>query len=226
MLCEVFRRKQNPQRANMPNNYDAAAWFYDALAGLIYGRAIKDSQIFLLQYLKPGMRILIVGGGTGWILEEIAKKIPASLNITYVEISGKMLFRSKRKDTGKNSIIFVHQPIEELVFTDEFDLIFTPFLFDNFSVQRIKAVFALLDKSLKINGIWLNNDFQIQTGKKSIWQKTLLQTMYLFFGWLCAVETRKLISMLPFFIEKGYRQTAEKTFYNGFILAQAFCKKG
>ena len=75
----------------MPNNYDAAAWFYDGLSRLVFGDALVRAQRFLVEHIAAESKLLIVGGGTGWILEEIALMQPASLKIINVEISEKMM---------------------------------------------------------------------------------------------------------------------------------------
>lgn len=208
----------------MPNNYDAAAWFYDTLAQLVYGKSLINAQVFLLQHIPPDSKILIVGGGTGWILEEIARIHSCSLKIVYVEISAKMIALSKKRNFGRNEVSFINLDIEKYTVNEAFDVIITPFLFDNFSEKRIRSVFCQLNNYLKFKGLWLNCDFQVQPNQNSIWQKTLLQIMYWFFGWLCNVETNKLIKMNRYFEEKNFALMAEKTFYKGFIIAQVYQK--
>jgi hypothetical protein len=52
----------------MPANYNNSAWFYDRLSRMVYGRALINAQVYLLQYVPAGASVLIAGGGTGWIL--------------------------------------------------------------------------------------------------------------------------------------------------------------
>jgi ubiquinone/menaquinone biosynthesis C-methylase UbiE len=208
----------------MPNNYDAAAWFYDALAKLVFGNALIRAHQFLIQNIQPETSILIVGGGTGWILEELAKVQSSSLKITYVEISAKMIALSKKRKSGRNEVSFVQKPIEAYQLNQKYDIVLTPFLFDNFSAERIGTVFKQLHSSLKPRGQWLLADFQVQQNRHGNWQKVLLQTMYLFFGWLCGVETRQLIKMEPYFIRENYKLLSEQTFYKGFIIARTYQK--
>ncbi len=209
----------------MPNNYDAAAWFYDELAQLVFGKALVRAQRFLLKSICVNDQILVVGGGTGWILEEIASVQASTLKITYVEISGRMISLSKKRNYGLNEVCFVHQSIEDYILMQQYDVILTPFLFDNFSEKRIRSVFNQLHYGLKPGGWWLLSDFQIQQDYKSIWQKVLLQTMYWFFGWLCSVETNKLIKMNSYFDQENYVLQEEKTFYQGFVISQIYRKQ-
>src|SRR6201996_2756185 len=142
----------------MASNYDNSAWFYDRLSRVVYGRALIRSQVYLLGHIPAGSKVLIVGGGTGWILEEIAKVHPSGLRITYVEISAKMLALSRKRNAGKNEVVYINDPVEHLTGADSFDVVFTPFLFDNFTEQTLQKVFAQLHKQLKPGGIWLNTD--------------------------------------------------------------------
>lgn len=208
----------------MPNNYDAAAWFYDGLSRLVFGDALVRAQRFLVEHIAAEKSVLIVGGGTGWILEEIALLQQASLKIIYVEISAKMMRLSAQRNCGQNEVEFVQLGIEDYAADQQFDVVLTPFLFDNFSEKRVHSVFKQLHQSLKPGGLWLLCDFQVQKNQAGIWQKFILQTMYWFFGWLCNVETKKLISMKPYFDEENYALTVQKTFYSGFIVSQAYRK--
>lgn len=209
----------------MPNNYDAAAWFYDGLAKFIFGKSLINAQCFLTQYIKAQSNILIVGGGTGWILEEITKVQASGLNITYIEISGRMTDRSKARNCGQNEVSFVHAAIEDCEITQTYDVILTPFLFDNFSEKHIQNVFTQLHQSLKLGGLWMLTDFQIQNNNKSIWQKIILKTMYWFFGWLCNVETKILVKMDTYFDQKKYVLVEGNTFYKGFVVSQVYRKQ-
>ncbi len=209
----------------MPNNYDAAAWFYDGLSRLVFGNALVRAQRFLVENIAAEKSVLLVGGGTGWILEEIAALQSASLKIIYVEISAKMMRLSKQRNCGQNEVKFVHSAIEDYVIDQQFDVILTPFLFDNFSEKRVHSVFKQLHQRLKPGGLWLLCDFQVEKNRAGIWQKLILQTMYVFFGWLCSVETNKLISMKPYFDKENYALRATKTFYKGFIISQVYCKQ-
>ncbi|HEY2583916.1 MAG TPA: methyltransferase domain-containing protein, partial [Mucilaginibacter sp.] len=98
----------------MAANYNNSAWFYDKLSGMVYGRALINAQVYLLQYIPEGAHVLIVGGGTGWILEEITKIHPSGLQITYVEIAADMIALSKKRNTGNNKVVFINEAIENV----------------------------------------------------------------------------------------------------------------
>ncbi|MDB5110446.1 MAG: hypothetical protein JWR67_1560 [Mucilaginibacter sp.] len=206
----------------MASNYDNSAWFYDSLSQFVYGKALVKAQVYLLQYIQAGSNILIAGGGTGWILEEITRLQPSGLQITYVEVSAKMTALSQKRNTGNNQVTFINDAIEQINPANDFDVIITPFLFDNFTVQTQQLVFNHLNSLLKPNGIWLNTDFQL-TGK--LWQSVLLKCMFLFFKIWCNIETTQLHQVEPCFVKNGYYTIANKTFFANFIISKAYKKK-
>lgn len=208
----------------MRNNYDKIARYYDMLSRLVFLRSQVKAQTGQLQHIPANSRILIAGGGTGWILEEITKIHPKGLSITYVEISLNMLSLSRKRDTGGNTVSFVHASIEEFSPDGSYDVILTAFLFDNFSASGIEIVFNQLDNALVENGLWLFSDFQYEEGKGKKWQLFLLKTMYLFFRNIAQIEARSLLQTAHYFKAAGYRSIVESYYYGRFIKSTVYCK--
>jgi len=203
----------------MPANYNNSAWFYDRLSRLVYGKALVKAQVYLLQFIPVNSSVLIVGGGTGWILEEITRVYPSGLQITYVEVAPKMMALSKKKNAGLNEVVFINDAIEDVAITGHFDVVFTPFLFDNFTEQTLQKVFERVHMLLKQGGLWLNCDFQL-SGKW--WQKALLKSMFLFFRLICNIEASKLPDINRRFAQYGYQTIEWQTFFGGFIVSKVF----
>jgi ubiquinone/menaquinone biosynthesis C-methylase UbiE len=205
----------------MSANYNNSAWFYDRLSRLVYGSALIDAQLFLLKFIPPESNVLIVGGGTGWILEEITERHPKGLTITYVEIAPKMMAASKKKNIGGNWVVFVNSAVEDVLLPDDFDVVITPFLFDNFTQINFERIFTHIHCALKPGGLWLNCDFQL-TGKW--WQYLLLKTMFLFFRMVCKIEASRLPDIERQFEFRGYNNVSRSAFYGNFIEANAYVK--
>ncbi|HEY9002286.1 MAG TPA: methyltransferase domain-containing protein [Mucilaginibacter sp.] len=206
----------------MAANYDNSAWFYDRLSRLVYGKALVRSQVYLLKHIPKKSSILIAGGGTGWILEEIAKVHPSGLNITYAEISSNMMELSKKRNTGNNQVAFINEPVENIAINTLYDVVFTPFLFDNFTEETLQQVFTHIHNRLKPEGIWLNIDFR-PTGKW--WQAFLLKSMIIFFRAICGIEAKKLPDIERQFEQRQYQVIDQKSFFGEFILSTAYRKK-
>jgi len=196
----------------MAANYNKIAGIYDFISRVVYGKALINAQTCLLPYISANSRILIVGGGTGWILEEIAG-IHSGLTIDYIESSEKMIALSAKRNCGTNRVNFINLPVEDYITANEYDVILTPFFFDNFKADKIQLIFNKLDKSLKQDGNWLYADF-IDNG--ALWQKLLLKIMYLFFRITSNIETQELVNMEEVF-EPLYDKVSETMHYHNFI---------
>lgn len=208
----------------MLNNYDRIANYYDVLSRMVFFRSQVKAQQEQLHYIPANSRVLIVGGGTGWILDDICSLHEKGLHITYVEISGKMLALSEKRKTGANTVEFVHSGIEEFVGGANYDVIITAFLFDNFREKRVGQVFEQLDAYLGPAGLWLFTDFFTEVKSRWRWQTFLLKTMYLFFRYISNVEAKKLSSTRQYFAEKDYRILQERFYYGRFIKSTVYQK--
>lgn len=205
----------------MAGNYNNSAFFYDGLSRVVYGDALVKAQIYFLPNIPANATVLIVGGGTGQILSDIAKIHSSGLSITYVEISARMTALSQKRNAGQNQIEFINQPIEQVEPNPIFDVIITPFLFDNFKEKNLAPLFAHIGSFLKPGGIWLNTDFQL-TGKW--WQQVLLQSMLLFFKILCGVESWRLPNVGRQFDRHSCKLIDQQTFYGDFIISKVYRK--
>ena len=202
-------------------NYDKAASFYDKLSRLVFGDALVKAQVYLLKHIPANAKILIVGGGTGWILDEVTRVHSSGLDITYVEISINMMALSRKRDTGDNIIQFINKPIQTVVLPDDFDVVITPFLLDNFTDKNLPSVYNPIHHALKLGGLWLYTDFQL-TGK--LWQGIMLKSMLLFFKLLCGVESWRLPDAKGMFARHGYSVVDEKSFFGEFVVSRAYKK--
>ena len=192
------------------------------MSRLFFGRTEIDAQVDLLRYMRPGSRMLIVGGGTGWILEEIAARYPAGLKITYVESSGEMMRLARRRPVGACAVEFVQVPVEEFVTEGRFDCILTGFLFDNFSEDLSCRVIRRLCPMLERDGCWLFADFYYRRSGGPFWQGLMLRTMYLSARLICKVDARELPDMAVLFAAAGFRPLHISWYYRGFIKAVAY----
>jgi ubiquinone/menaquinone biosynthesis C-methylase UbiE len=204
----------------MPN-YDSVAWFYDRLSRLVFGRALINAQAYLLHAIPANANILIAGGGTGWILDEITMLHPSGLTITYIDASAGMIALSRKRNVGNNKVIFITAQVEDTQLDDNFDIVLTPFLFDNFTKETVASVFTRLNKLLVQHGKWLYCDFQ-NTG--IYWQRALLKIMYTFFRTCTGIKAKQLPDLETYFSRYKYKVTQQKTFFKNFVVAKIYEK--
>lgn len=205
------------------NNYDALAKYYDRISKMIFGTQLIRAQKSILHHIQSGQKILIVGGGTGKILEALDELQMPHVAITYLEASENMIAIARKRKTAHLQVQFVQDRAENYHSAEAFDCIITPFFFDNFRAEKLSLIFKNLDSLLKKDGLFLYTDFFINQQKKRIWKSVVLKTMYLFFAITCHIETDQLEDIRPFFAT--YVLLEEKYFVNGFVVSRCYQKQ-
>ncbi len=115
-------------KLEVPGKFDRAARGYDFLVGLNpgYHQALRRSALAL--GLRPGMRVLDLGCGTGASTEALVAAAPG-VEIVAVDASAGMLARAREK-RWPDRVRFVHSRAEDV---DEgpFDAVFAAYLVRN-----------------------------------------------------------------------------------------------
>ena len=203
------------------NAFDAIAPFYDVLARTVFGEGIRDAQRRYLSLIKPGGKILILGGGTGWILPAITSIAPAC-EVWYIEASSGMLKLAKKRLEGRcNNIHFVHGTEADIPEGTSFDAIVTNFYLDLFSSTEISVVAATLAGCLSDEGVLLVSDFV----SEKWWHRRLLSIMYFFFHLSCGIDNRRLPDWRSAMLELGMEERRAAQFSSGFIVSAAYYRR-
>ena len=182
--------------APLPDSgFDYVAAFYDPLARLVYGRALQRAQQAALAAGLPATgqpRVLVVGGGSGWVLGEVLRRCPGA-RILYLEASPRMLARSRawlarhyRQHAGQ--VVFRLGTEAALQPAEQFDALVTFFLLDLFEPERLRQLLARLDTARAPGGAWLLADFG---PPRRWWHRLLLELMYGFFGLTTGISARR-----------------------------------
>lgn len=188
---------------------------------MVFFKSQVKAQTEQLPYINHCKSLLIVGGGTGWILKDL-NAIAQPIKIVFVETAIEMIALAKKVATHHH-VEFVHQDIETYQADPNFDAVLTPFLFDNFDSTKAEKVFERIDALLAKGGIWLYVDFYVNE-KSALWKKTILKAMHLFFRLINVVRVNDLIDATPFF-KPNYGVIAEKYYYGHFIKAVVYQKQ-
>jgi ubiquinone/menaquinone biosynthesis C-methylase UbiE len=199
------------------NNYDKVANYYDRIHHLFYGQSEINAQVELLDYIRPGDRLLILGGGTGWILEKIAAIFPAGLQITYIESSAQMMELTKTRNWGFNQVELVNSVVEDWKGEMEYHCVLTGLFFDNFKDAHAAAIVRQVTPYLKNGGYWLESDFYYPRRRGKLWQAILLYSMYFSARLICGVEAKRLPEMDRIFSQEGYGVLYTTFHYQRFI---------
>jgi len=195
------------------NGFDRIAFVYDFLAKLVFGKSISESQKYFLNKIEDDSKILILGGGTGWLLEELSKVKP-NCEMWYIDASAKMISLSKNKINPKQPVHFIHGTEQDIPLSIKYDVVITNFYLDLFVDQQLEVIMVKIRSSLKAGANWIVTDF-VNNGKWG--QEIMLKIMYWFFRIICNIESRKLPNWSKPIERIGAKEIESGFFYSGFI---------
>ena len=213
-----------PAPAVPKGGFDRVAWCYDALAGLVFGPALRRAQRAALAGLPPGApHVLILGGGTGWVLVEVLCRRPRA-TVVYLEASGAMLARAQARlrrecPAAALQVAFRHGTEADLAPTDTFDVVVTFFVLDCIPAAALGSALARLRAAQRPDAPWLLADFR---PARRGWRRALLAAMYAFFRLTTGLQARELPALRPLLRRLGLRGIGRRTFYGGAVEGVVF----
>ena len=207
-------------KSRVSQGFDFMAPFYDWLVGLVFGKNVRNAQITLLENISTNKSILLLGGGTGWIVEEILIKCKPK-QLVSLDISAEMLALTKQRIHKLNQVAsdveLIQGEVFDLAAGQSFDYILTPFFLDLFEPVRCSQVMHKVGTHLNPEGKWLVADFHLATPRPPVWQRALLKAMYLYFRLCCGISGKTLPPFPTIFHEMSFNKTQENFFFHGFI---------
>lgn len=202
------------------DGFNKIAPVYDTLARLVYGKSIVEAQTHYVALLKNAKHILVLGGGSGWIVEELFKYSAAE--ISYVEASSAMMALTKQRNIPINRINFIYGTEDQIPAGSVFDVVITNFYLDLFTEGKQREIMEKINLMLSKEGMWMVSDF-VNNG--TWWHRFLLVIMHQFFRRLCKIEAHELADWETALRENGLKPMYAETFYKGFIKSTVFVKE-
>ncbi len=195
--------------------FDRVAWCYDALTGVVFGRALQRAQLAALAGLPAGApHVLILGGGTGWVLTEVLRQRPGA-TVLYLEASPRMLGRARARlarafPAMGGQVEFRHGTQLALTPGESFDAVITFFVLDCVAQPDMSAALAQLRAAQRPGAPWLLADFRpAQRG----WRWVLLRLMYAFFRLTTGLRARDLPNLRRALGQLGLREISHQLFF-------------
>lgn len=201
------------------NRFNSIAPFYDRLADVVFGGAIRKSQHCFIDHIPPRAKILIIGGGTGELLPPLFLHA-GDAEVWYIEASSEMIRRAASRISGKHCVHFIHGTQNDIPDPVKFDVVITNFFLDVFSLPELHDVVAKIASHTSETGKWLVSDFVCVER----WHKVALTTMYWFFALTTGLKTKALPPWFEIISVRGFSKTSDKDFFNGFIKSACFNK--
>jgi ubiquinone/menaquinone biosynthesis C-methylase UbiE len=170
----VFSRRAKQLLEELPKYYqrnfhfqtdgylsERSAELYDHQVELLFGGTGDAMRRLVLSPLRArlgpgdgaGLRILEIGAGAGSATRFVRLTFPRA-HLVATDLSGPYLKVAQRKLKGFDRIDFLQTPGENLPFQDEqFDAVFSVFLFHELPLETRKAVFSEAKRVVKKDGV-------------------------------------------------------------------------
>ncbi len=208
-------------------SFNRVAPFYDLLARLVFGKAITKAQTCFLDQIPTAASVLIIGGGTGWVLEEVLRRKQAN-RVDYVEASEAMLQLAQKKYQAmaghhQATVHFISGTECSIPARAQYDVVLTFFVLD---VQpdddTLYKMMHTLHTHLKPSGLWLFADFKPQN---CWWHKALVKLMFWFFWLTCHLAHKQVPDYERAFSKLQLRKTSTAYFYGQLIHSVVYRKE-
>jgi ubiquinone/menaquinone biosynthesis C-methylase UbiE len=216
---------QNKERVK--RGFNLLAPVYDAGVHVFFGKSLEHSQAYFLPALKPCTRILLFGGGSGYLLPRLLALGP-DIRICYLDISEKMMAMARVRvmntcPSQLGSVDFICGSYSEIPADFWPELIITPFVMDCFREEELPLVFSALASCLRSSGQWLFVDFHKPAGGAPwLLHHLLIRPLYVFFNIVCGLGIGYLPEFEKHFTASGFRIKAAKLFHASQLTARIY----
>lgn len=196
--------------------FDTIAFAYDQLTRIVFGRAIARSQLQFLQLLGKCKRVLVLGGGTGWWMNDFLLANPDT-RITFIDASEKMIRLAESKLQVKDRVDFIHGTHQSIP-DEKYDAVVLFYFMDLFTNEELAPLIQTIKRKINTQGVWLVSDFV----NHQPWHATLLKVMYTFFNLVTGLPAFSLPEWQLHLRKQGLKQSEHITFYKGFIYSSVY----
>jgi tRNA (cmo5U34)-methyltransferase len=199
--------------------FDFLAPFYDVLARLVIGKSIVASQLYFLERFKKCKHVLILGGGSGWLLDSLSREY-SDVCIDYIDVSPKMVNRAKKRMGNRQQINFI-LGTEDNIPDRLYDGVITNFYLDMFYEKTLEVVIEKIKKALTNSSLWVVTDFVSERRGHDV----MLWWMYRFFRIMTGIEATRLPDWQSQIKVAGGELLESKKFKNRFIATNLYSVK-
>jgi ubiquinone/menaquinone biosynthesis C-methylase UbiE len=198
-------------------DFNLIAPWYDRLSRLVFGDLIYKSQCWFLSEITSKSNVLILGGGTGEVLEKLSS-LDLQLTVTYLEASEQMIKIAEKRRREGLTVHFVHGTLTDLA-PGTYSFILAPFFFDCFTTGQLEDVMSTLKRYVCSDTVLIFTDF---TGTKKQTHRLLIRTMYLFFRVVSGLKVNFIPDYDACFTKHGFSQIQTKSWENGLIESRVY----
>ncbi|WP_165841049.1 class I SAM-dependent methyltransferase [Larkinella punicea] len=202
--------------------FDGIAPFYDALSRLVFGNSLRKAQAHWLGSVPKKANILVLGGGSGWLLSRILAVCDPK-TVLYIDASPVMISLAKKEVNNDSRVDFRVGTETAIRPGDRVQVLFTPFVLDLFTEERLQTqILPRLLTCLDKDGYWFCCDFV-----KPVfwWQRLLLWGQYRFFRTLSRIEANRLPNWLMLLNSQPSLHSGKSQPYFGRMILSGYWQK-
>ena len=196
------------------NDFDRIAWCYDFLVRMVFGTRLDRASSHFLVNLRTSARVLILGGGTGKLMKNIAHVH----EVVYLEKSSKMLEKAKKRSPA--NVKMLHGDFIAFEESKSFDVVICPFFLDVFLPHELREVLKKIHALLSLEGQVIVTDFQ----RTTLWSKQLISLMYLFFSKAAHLSGSRLLSIHEMMLHQGFEEIHHVSYQDGMVFSKSYQK--
>ncbi|MFL6429114.1 MAG: class I SAM-dependent methyltransferase [Acidobacteriaceae bacterium] len=207
-----------------PARFGRLARAYRWMEYLSFGSYLQQCRRLCLQEMSGCRRALVYGDGDGRFLAELVRRVP-QIQVAAVDASGEMLARAATRLPSNSHVRLLQADAlaHEVAALPEaqFDLIVSHFFLDCFNEEELTTLLARVNAAAKEGAIWVVSDFAIPP--KSIARQAgrlIVSGLYLAFGLLTGLRTRRLPDHARVMHEAGWRLEDRRTLLLGLLVSE------
>lgn len=208
---------------SVPARFGRLARAYRWMEYLSFGPYLQQCRRLRLQEMASSRRAVVYGDGDGRFLAELVRRVP-QIQVTAVDASGEMLRRAAERLPSNAPVRLVQADAlayEAAALPEApFDLIVSHFFLDCFDEEELTALLARVNRAAR-GGVWVVSDFAIpprpiarQAGR------LVVSGLYLAFGLLTGLRTRRLPNHARVMHEAGWRLEDRRTLLLGLLVSE------
>lgn len=191
---------------------------------LTFGPALLRRRREFLNEIATAHSVLILGDGDGRFTADFLSKNTNAL-VDSVECSRSMAglagARIARAPNGPRRVRQLLEDARTVRLTGSYDLVVTHFFLDCFTTKDLEELIPRITAHLHPGGRWIISEFQIpSSGLGRLSAKLLVKLLYVAFGILTGLRTRRLPNYRQELKKNGYIRTAAKAGFAGILVSE------
>jgi ubiquinone/menaquinone biosynthesis C-methylase UbiE len=189
-----------------------------------FGPYLQQCRMLRIEEMAASRRALLYGDGDGRFLAELVRSA-RGMRIAAVDASSEMLRQATKRLPSEAGVRLVQADAlrcELAAFADApFDLVVSHFFLDCFDEKELYTLLARVNAAAGQGAVWVVSDFAIpQRPVARQFGRLVVNGLYLAFGLLTGLRTRRLPDHGRVMRESGWRLEDRRTLLRGLLVSE------